>query len=67
MNTVRGNYLVAALSDARNRVEKNCHLINEALDLLEQLQWGVLDIDDARQEVRKLKGAIQERKKGHSK
>jgi hypothetical protein len=55
---VSSNELIAALCDARDRLDEGVELLNEALDLREQLEWGVLDLDHARGAVSQLGRAV---------
>jgi hypothetical protein len=44
--------LLAELDRTRANLDATTELLNRGLDLLEQLRWGVFDLDDAVAEVR---------------
>jgi hypothetical protein len=60
---ILGVDLVAQLSIARDRLDRGVLLLNRALDLREQLAWGVLDMDVARDMVAEFKRAVGDHKR----
>jgi hypothetical protein len=56
---VSSNELIAQLCDARDQLDRGIELLNETLDLREQISWGVVDADDARDAVYKLVRSIE--------
>ena len=55
---------ITAYRCARDTLNSSLDLLTWSIDLREQLEWGVLDIDDARAEVGAFKRAC-ERHKAH--
>jgi hypothetical protein len=60
-----GLVLVECLGVARDRLDRAVELIEWAIDLHEQLTWGVFDMDDARNEVAKFKRAVEAHCRGN--
>ena len=57
--TSGGNALIADLAVARARIDQTTVLLEQAQGLRELLRMGVLDIDDAADEVRAFRGACR--------
>ncbi len=53
-----GHDLLARLDAARARLDASVLLLGQALDLREQLWWGI-DLDDARDNVNAIKYAVK--------
>jgi hypothetical protein len=59
----QGVDLVAQLAAIRGRLDRSTELLNRALDLHQQLAWGVLDLYDARDMVAQLKRDVAKHKR----
>lgn len=56
--------LLADLNAARDRLDRSTALMQQGLDLLDLLDWGILDMDYARAEVDAFKRARLVHKRG---
>ena len=50
----------------RARLDRGVDLMQRALELREQLEWGIFDLDEAIAEVRAFKGAVAQYRKDAS-
>jgi hypothetical protein len=64
LTPIKGADLVAQLEATRSRVDRATQLMQWSIDLREQLTWGVLDIDAAREEVAAYKRAVEQHERG---